>query len=732
MLPKNILPSVIVLIITSGLAGAAHGAPAEPFPEFETQGGLGIIGVLVPWGEGATGGGVPVALLDTGVRLDHVDIGPNVLPGFDFVNGDSTANDDSLIGHGTQVAGIIAALRNGFGTVGVAYDAQIIPVKVQDQEQTRRNEDMIAGIDFAIASGARIMNLSIQGETTPEIETALINAAAAGTVVVFAAGNQGFVRPTRFSRVAARMGGHGIIVGSVDANLNRASFSNEAGAFADHFMVAPGVTIETTTNSSPSALIRITGTSASTPFVSGAAAVLLSAFPNLSGAQVVQILFESATDLGEPGVDPVYGHGLLNLAAAMQPAGDLSVPGGGGSSSSFAAGALVLGGALAYAIQQKGKKLEKTLILDRYDRGYTANLPDLITVRDELPGLDSLLDSMDAETEWLYLPLAANHAVTMRYASSRPRAGKANLDFDPFVPEHEQLPNWEMSLSGDLGERWGYAFDLNTRPGRGFGLGGDGESLGEYTFLSDAAFMAPYLGFGESANSANIRYGYSRHLDFKLGFVASDDDTDDYGLKSDAVVLEGNFHPHDRASFALQFGQLDEHGSMFGGAAAGPFSVDTSDTMSVGISGRVLLGKDFALFGSYHRGATRVADRAGSVIQDVDTLYSESYGVGLSARSLFRRGDRFGFAVSRPMRVAAGSARLDVPTSIDSDGRIVSESERIDLSPAGLETDVEAYYKIRARKGAEYGLHLLFRDNPHHNAELSNDVRMYMTYVSRF
>ncbi len=729
---KNLFSSAVALMVFLGLADFAHSAPAEPFPEFESQGGLGVIGVLVPWGEGATGGGVPVALLDTGVRLDHVDIGPNLLPGFDFVNGDSSPNDDSLIGHGTQVAGIIAAVRNGFGTVGVAYDAKIIPVKVQDREQIRRNNDMIAGIDFAVANGARIMNLSIQGDTTPEIENALVNAAGAGTIIVFAAGNQGFIAPTRFSRVAERLGGHGIIVGAVDGNLNRAAFSNEADGLMDHFMVAPGVTIETTTNSSPSAITRFTGTSASTPFVSGAAAVLLSAFPNLTGAQVVQILFESATDLGAPGVDPVYGHGLLNLAAAMEPAGELAVPSSGGSGSSFAAGALVLGGAIAYAIQKSGKKLEKTLILDKYNRGYTANLPDLIAVREEFPGLESLLESLEMETGSLFVPLTGNHALAMSYATSQPRTRSATMGHDPFETEHEEVPNWAMSLTGNLGPRWAYALNMNANPRRGFSVTGEADGLTDYAFLGEATFSSPYLGFGESANSANIRYRLSQQLDVRLGLTATEDDVDDYGVSSDALVLQGTFHPHDRATFALQFGQLVEHGSMFGGASAGPFSVDKSDTTAVGISGRVRLSQNTALFGSYNRGVTRVSDRAGSMIQDVSTLYSESYGIGLSGRSLFRRDDSFGFVVSRPMCVAAGNARLDVPTSIDSGGRIFSESARIDLSPTEQETDLEAYYKVKAKTGAEYGLHVLFRDNPHHNAELANDVRMYITYVSRF
>ena len=229
-----------------------------------------------------------------------------------------------------------------------------------------------------------------------------------------------------------------------------------------------------------------------------------------------------------------------------------------------------------------------------------------------------------------------------------------------------------------------------------------------------------------------MTYGLTDRFDIKMGFVQTKNDDDDFGPRSDAAMIQGSFQPNDKTALSLQFGELIEHGSMFGGTSQGLFSVDEASTTAVGFSGRVKLNENVAVFSSYSRGVTRVSDKATSVIQDVSNLRSESYGIGLSGRSLFRNNDRFGVAVSRPMRVTGGNARLDVPTAIDAANRITIESETIDLSPTGHETDLEAYYKLKTRKDSEYGLYFLFRQEPYHYEGLSSEVRMYMTYASRF
>ena len=144
--------------------------------------------------------------------------------------------------------------------------------------------------------------------------------------------------------------GTGIIVGAVDADEVIADFSNRAGTARDVYLVAPGEDLRTTATGGGST--TISGTSAATPLVSGAAAALLGAAPHLSASDVVSILLGSARDLGAPGTDAIYGRGMLDLEQALAPAGPLVVPQGasaGGGGAALAASSLSLGGAFGPA-----------------------------------------------------------------------------------------------------------------------------------------------------------------------------------------------------------------------------------------------------------------------------------------------------------------------------------------------------------------------------------------------
>jgi hypothetical protein len=160
----------------------------------------------------------------------------------------------------------------------------------------------------------------------PILEDALERAVDGGVTLVLAAGNEGALEPTFPARFAAdaQADGLAIAVGSVDANNQLAASSNRAGSAQDHYLVAPGVGILAPAPGGVSALFS--GTSAAAPHVAGAAAVVLQAAPFLSGTQVVELLLDTAHDLGDVGTDPEYGRGLVDLDAALSPQGALAVP----------------------------------------------------------------------------------------------------------------------------------------------------------------------------------------------------------------------------------------------------------------------------------------------------------------------------------------------------------------------------------------------------------------------
>lgn len=251
-----------------------------------------------------TGEGIKVAVLDTGTQLDHPDLVDNIISGYDFVNNDADPSDDS--GHGTHIAGIIAASNNDIGTLGVAHNTKIMPVKVLNGRGSGYLSDVLQGIFYAMGNDADIINLSLVTFTNaPIFEFVVDFATENGVLVVGAAGNyrgQTCLYPAAYSSV--------ICVVATDRDNRVASFSNLGGDLS-----APGVSNYSTYPGSRYAYLS--GTSMATPHVSGAAAAVMQAC-NCSAAEVRTILEQTAVDLGEEGKDGLFGYGLIDLVAATQ------------------------------------------------------------------------------------------------------------------------------------------------------------------------------------------------------------------------------------------------------------------------------------------------------------------------------------------------------------------------------------------------------------------------------
>jgi type VII secretion-associated serine protease mycosin len=257
------------------------------------------------------GAGVTVAVVDTGVDAAHEDLGSTVLPGIDYVDSGRDGRYDPD-GHGTHVAGVIdARVNNGRGIAGAAPDVRILPVRVLDANGSGLSSNVAAGIIWAADHGARVVNLSLGGGPSPGIQIAMRYALSKGTVVLAAAGNNG---ATGNAAVYPAAYPEAIAVGAFDANLSRSSFSN-TGSYVD--VSAPGTNIWSTWSSSSNAYALASGTSMATPYASAEAALIISKNRSLSAGAVTSILESTARDAGARGVDPAFGHGLIDPAAAV-------------------------------------------------------------------------------------------------------------------------------------------------------------------------------------------------------------------------------------------------------------------------------------------------------------------------------------------------------------------------------------------------------------------------------
>jgi serine protease len=252
--------------------------------------------------------GIVVAVVDTGVT-PVFDLSTQVLPGRNFVAGNADARDDSLIGHGTLVAGVAAATtNNGIGIAGTAWNASVLPVKVLDSRGYGTDSQVAAGIVWAADHGANVINLSLGGPTSGDVLCAAVEyAQSQGALVVASAGNEGNGKlnyPAACPDVLA--------VSATDAQGDFASFSSFG---PDVGIAAPGLAVTSTRNDNRFG--TESGTSLSAPIVSGAAALVIALHPDWSAAQVAQRLEDTTQDRGPPGDDPFYGHGLLDTYAAL-------------------------------------------------------------------------------------------------------------------------------------------------------------------------------------------------------------------------------------------------------------------------------------------------------------------------------------------------------------------------------------------------------------------------------
>lgn len=262
------------------------------------------------WAKGYTGKGVVVAVVDTGVDRNHDDLKDNIwtnskeianngkdddgngyvddVYGWNFDGNDNNTLD--VAGHGTHVSGTIAGEKNDFGVTGIAYDAKIMPVKVLDDSGTGSYDAIAQGIRYAADNGANVINLSLGGDyPNSALESALKYASSKGAIVVMAAGNDSGLQPGYPARYADETG---IAVGAVDKKNNLANFSNLAGFNPLTYVTAPGVDVYSTLPGNKYA--SYSGTSMATPHVAGVVALMLSANPNLTDAQVRQILEDTS------------------------------------------------------------------------------------------------------------------------------------------------------------------------------------------------------------------------------------------------------------------------------------------------------------------------------------------------------------------------------------------------------------------------------------------------------
>lgn len=718
-------------------------------PEYKAQHGLGDIHAANAYARGGSGSGITVAVIDTGLDASHPDFsGRLAAGGFDFLNNTGAITEtDTTYSHGTHVAGVIAANRNNVGMHGVAWDAKILPLAAIGANPPAGA--VVNAINLARVRGAQVLNASfgpamvttqlyefvgaqLFGDQTQLEAEAYKNATAQGMVLVFAAGNGhdakltplisanptggGFLPFIRPANAAIPLGAAGayrglanngavyvmttadysalepltLAVVSVDRANTITTYSNRCGVAKNWCVAAPGIDIYST--SSGGKYTALSGTSFAAPHVAGAVAVLRQMFPELSPAQIVDILKTSATDLGAPGVDDVYGYGLINLEAATRPlngtrvALDASVE---GRSLPLDNSSLNFGAAFG---AQAGRTLANSELgfLDGYARNYVLSLRPFVQGRtdfyDSAAALQRFVRPDDHAVYQLRRDTTVSFSLKARdnvlpISSDRQKELDQGPDLASFTLDHGVTDKTSLALRHHDVQSVGLLF----RP----------EDHDRLTArIMQNGLSNPYLGFtGDGyAQSVTMDLTEATRLRMTTAIGKSEGNTDQRNI---AAMAELATDVRKDIVLALSFGVMQEQDRVLGMKGAGAFALGQgTPTLFAGAEGKMQLADHLALRGAAWFGLTTPESTPSSLVRGMSGLTTSAFNASLERDTLFADGDKLTLGLSQPLRVESGTMDVSLPLYRLSNGAILRRDLTQTLTPSGRELDFELNYTM--------------------------------------
>ncbi|MBW4330009.1 S8 family serine peptidase [Stakelama sp. CBK3Z-3] len=694
---------------------------------------------LAAYQAGATGSGVIAGVIDTGIDTDSAQFGNRVLSASLNVAGGSTIEDED--GHGTAVAFTLAGGRDGqtLPGQGVAFDASLLVVRADTPASCAAESDddggdcsfldsnIAKGLDAARAAGARVVNLSLGGDAPgARMKQAIADATAAGIILVMSAGNDGEANPNGFTDPAldpSLSNGLIIIAGSVNSSDTISSFSNRAGASAAHYLTAVGEGV--LAPGLDGTTYRWAGTSFSAPQISGAIALLAQAFPNLTGKQIVDLLFRTARDAGESGVDSVYGNGVLDLTEAFQPQGTMSVAG------TDAVASMDVNATLSAPMGDAATGALETVALDRYDRAYTLDLAG--TIRNSGPQT-MLAAALGAGRRTLGVDAGATGiAVTIA-------PGMSNSGYEPLGLAQSDMRaarGIAASVSTQLGKHLSFAI-ATSQSGTALAAGLAGQAQPAFLIADDPTRVAGFAAdidaaaairqvFGEWGVTAAAERGSA--LDrANEAIEAARGRWDRYDYNRTTLAIDRAVGPV-RASAAIT--RLDESDTVLGAHFEGSLGGASATSWFADLSARADLGEGWSAGASMRRGWTRA--HLNAAIAGDGTIRTSGFAVDIGRRDAWTRGDRIALRLSQPLRVSSGGIDLTLPANWDYDSESVDafRTQRLNLAPRGREVNAELGY-TRPWIGGTVSSNFFYRRDPGNIATLPDDYGMALRFSVDF
>jgi hypothetical protein len=690
---------------------------------------------IVAYEAGATGRGIKVGIVDTGINPGLAEFAGRIDAASADVTGGNRGVSDSD-GHGTAVAGVIAAAKNDVQNHGVAFDATIVALRA-DAPGSCATEDgcdffdsaIAAGINAAVKAGVKVINLSLGGSAPNQnLLGAMQNAVNNGVVLVIAAGNDGRTaagdNADSFALVPAQtFAGQVIIAGSIGApdglggtNLSLLSdFSNKAGSGATHYLTALGYRNLTFDHNGTGLLYS--GTSFATPVIVGAVALMAQAFPNLTAKQIVAILFSTADDLGAAGVDSIYGHGRLNIGRAFAPQGKTTM-----AISQIAVGGAT-GGELPAAAGDSddgGQGGLGVIILDGYSRAFTMNLAASLKRAETDRPLNRALSSTARSNSVSAGPIS----VSLTVGDQGREPGSFNLAAIGIGPEDAARSKLvAASAVARLSDRTVLAL--------GFSEGAkalerklSGAVGGAFLIARDVAGDPGFAARREGSVALRHNVGpVALTVSAENGSVWQDQATSATGspYRWASVAVDRNFG---KTWISAGLSRLDEKRTLLGGRVGEAFGGNRgASSLFLDLEARREFGGRVVATASARRGWTEFGG---------GSFRSGAFAFDVSKWGVFQANDRIGLRIAQPLRIEQGGFSLMLPTAYDYGTQSATETlNHFSLSPSGRQIDAELSYS-RPFVGGWLGGNLFLRRQPGHVAKAGHDAGAALRYSLAF
>ncbi len=646
-----------------------------------------LIGALYAADAGLTGKGITVGVVDGGFDTGanefvgrqstlSKDFGSVLTKQADGSYASQARNDVGLnpsSAHGSLVAELIAANRDGRGSVGVAPQAALAFLRVDDTKTDLTNADgsanetitgtnLTAAINYAATSRIPILSVSlgIDGGPSASLTGAIDRFASVGGLFVIAAGNAGGANPESIQLLSAANRGSWISVGGLSTSLTAFTLdasSGQAGTLADRYLTAPFENIAADPLNG-TGFYRFTGTSGSVPLVAAAAALVMQKWPQLSGKDAGDVLLATARDIGAAGTDPIFGRGLLDIKAALSPVNPvLATPAG----TTTPISAATLGLPSAAGTGAITRVLSRAVILDAFGRDFVADVRGLVRPASDIGAVAGLTRTVRGNSAG---SAAFSVSSQIEYAAGPVRDG------EPVA----RLAGSEIRLRTGATE---IAFTQGYAPWTGSAVAGLG---------APSSALAAYAG--------SVATGVRTLLPTAHGMLTLDAGTGGAraGRSIGAATANAVGLGWSDGRWSLGGGVVGETGALFGSRSSGALQFASTATTGFGEARYFRRLGAWSLTGYGSVGVTTARSAANSLLSAPSTLVTSRFGIeaGHAVGAA-----RVTFGVAQPLNVESGGAVLTLANGYD----LASRS----LTFASTAVDLRGDRQLLAQAGIDLG-----------------------------